>query len=317
MQLARHVVSYEEIIVEGKLVDWVTLAILGTALLGVSNIIDSHLLSRRMDIRIFLLLLGGCILISGIVIFILFPLPQDVGINVMLVAVAQGIGRTIGVVLMFYVFKREEVSRAIPVVNTYPIFVAIMSMPVLGESLNILEWLAVFIVVAGAVMISIRRNLSGGVTLGKPFILLLCSALLFALSDIGGKYVLSSISFFNLYALSAFCMGGICIIVWARPDTIRQFKKIKQRNYALGLLALDELLSIFGVILGMRALQLGPVALVSTVTSSRPIFVIFIALIISRISPGFLEFAPGRGLLALRLLASAMIVSGIAIIYLT
>jgi hypothetical protein len=59
------------------------------------------------------------------------------------------------------------------------------------------------------------------------------------------------------------------------------------------------------------------VSLVSTIASSRPIFVVIYALILSRTSPMFLEWQSGKGMLALRLIAIAMIVSGIAIIYLT
>jgi len=59
------------------------------------------------------------------------------------------------------------------------------------------------------------------------------------------------------------------------------------------------------------------VSLVSTIISSRPIFVLTYALILNRVLPTFLEWQPGRRMLALRLIATAMIVSGIAIIHLT
>jgi len=65
------------------------------------------------------------------------------------------------------------------------------------------------------------------------------------------------------------------------------------------------------------AMERGPVSLVSTISSSRPIFVVIYALILSRVSPMFLEWRRGKVMLALRLIATAMIVSGIAIIYLT
>jgi hypothetical protein len=59
------------------------------------------------------------------------------------------------------------------------------------------------------------------------------------------------------------------------------------------------------------------VSLVSTVVSSRPIFVVIFALILSRVSPMFLQWQPGKAMLVLRLIAITMIVGGIAIIYLT
>lgn len=296
---------------------WVTLTLLGTATLGASNIIDSHLLTKRMSFRVFLMLLAAIIVVYSVILCYLFPLPSGVEIGVLLITVIQGVLRSIGVAVMLYVFRMEEVSRAVPVIYIYPIFVAIMAVPLLGESLAILDWSAIVIVVAGAVMISVRRRLSGGFILSKPFWLLLVSAVLFAFSDIAGKYVLSTISFFNLYWLSAFAMCGIFFIVSVRPATFRELKDIKRKDSAIGLLVLDETISVAGVILGFWALQLGPVALVSTVNSTRPMFVVLFSLILSLIAPAFVEFAPGRGLLTLRLSATALIITGIAIIYLT
>jgi len=83
------------------------------------------------------------------------------------------------------------------------------------------------------------------------------------------------------------------------------------------LIAFNETLAPVASILLFLALQSGPVSLVSTIVSSRPIFVVIFALILSRILPRFLVWQPGKGMLALRLIATAMIVGGITIIYLT
>ena len=38
---------------------------------------------------------------------------------------------------------REEVTRVVPVIGTYPVFVALFAIPLLGERLSGLQWLAV------------------------------------------------------------------------------------------------------------------------------------------------------------------------------
>ena len=92
---------------------------------------------------------------------------------------------------------------------------------------------------------------------------------------------------------------------------------MKQRGSALTLVAVNETLVMIGAVLLFWAMERGPVSLVSTIISSRSIFVVIYALILSRVSPIFLEWHYGRGMLALRLIAITMIVGGIAIIYLT
>jgi drug/metabolite transporter (DMT)-like permease len=300
-------------------VDWVSVALLSAAVLGLVNIIDSHLISRRMpSLRAFLLLIGIIHLIYGSVLFSLFPLPEGVGIWPVLVAVASGILRTSAVTIMLYIMKREEVSRVVPVVYTYPVFVAIMAVPLLGETLYYLQWLAIIIVVAGAVMVSARRGPGGSATwLGKPLLLLFGSSLLFAMADIASKYALAFISFWNMFWVSAFCISGIFLLASMRPHIIRQLSNMKQRSSTIALVVFNETLAPIGIVLSFWAIQRGPVSLVSTIISSRPIFVFIYALIISRVSPMFLEYQPGKAMLALRLIATAMIFGGIAIIYLT
>jgi len=297
---------------------WTNLALLSAATLAIVNIIDSHLISKRMpSLRAFLLLVGIIILIYSLVLFYLFPLPEGTSTGTLLTAIASGILRTAAVSIMLYHLKREEVSRVIPVVYTYPIFVAIMAVPLLGESLYYLEWLAIIIVVAGAVMISARQDSSGTTTWKvKPMLLLFGSSLLFALADITSKYVLAYISAWNLLWLSTFCVSGIFLLISVRPHTFKQLGNMKQRKSALGLLALGETLAFVGITLSLSAIEKGPVSLVSTIIGSRPVFVVIFALILSRVSPMFLEWHPGKRMLALRLIATAMIVGGIIVIHL-
>jgi len=285
--------------------------------MGVVSIFDSHLLSKRMPgLRAFVLPVGIIHLLYGFLFFTLFPLSQGASAWPVLAAVASGILRTAAVIIMLESLKREEVSQVIPVVYTYPVFVAIMAVPLLGESLNYLEWLAIVIVVVGAVMGSVRQGAPGSTGWRGKLLLLFGSSLLFAMADIASKYALACISFWNMFWISAFCMSSIFLSVSVRPCIIRQLINMKPRNSAMGLLILNETLALIGAVLLFWAMERGPVSLVSTIISSRPMFVLIFALILSRLSPIFLEWHSGKGMLALRLIATAMIVGGITIIHL-
>lgn len=299
--------------------NWASTAILSAAVMGIVSIIDSHLISKRMPgLRAFMLPVGIFLIIYSLLLFYLFPLPEGIGIRLVLVAVASGLLRTAAIIIMLYSLKREEVSQVVPVVYTYPIFVAIIAVPLLGEILNYLQWLAVIIVVAGAVMVSAKKAPSGSTTwLGKPFLLLFVSSLFFGVADIASKYALAYLSFWNMFSLTAFCVSGIFLLVSVRPHILRQLVNMPQRNSAMVLLAFNETLAPIGITLSFWAMERGPVSLVSTIIGSRPVFVVIFAIILSRILPTFLEWLPGKEMLALRLVATAMIFSGIAIIYLS
>ncbi len=205
----------------------------------------------------------------------------------------------------------------VPVVYTYPIFVAIMAVPLLGESLYYLEWLAIIMVVAGAVTISFRQSPTGSTTWPSKLLLLLFgSSILMAMADIVSKYVLAYISPFNLFWLTTLGLSGIFLLVSLRPHIIKQLMNMKQKGPTIALVTANELIIPVAIILSFWALERGPVSLVSTIISSRPFFVLIFAIILSRIAPTFLEWQPGRRLLALRLVAIVMIISGITIIHL-
>jgi len=297
---------------------WASTAILSTAVFGAVHIIDSRLLSKLMPgLRSFMLPVGTIHIFYALVAAILFPLPTGIGTWPLLVAVVSSILRTASVVILLYIMKKEEVSRVVPVVYTYPIFVAIIAAPLLGESLYYLGWLAIIIVVAGAVLISAKQDATGSaIWLGKPLLFLFGASLLMAMADITSKYALDYISFWNMFWLSAFCLSVIFILASMRPHIFRQLSNMKQRSSVIALLIFNETLAALAVVLQFWALERGPVSLVSTIISSRPMFVVMFALILSRISPRFLEWQPGREALILRLVATVMIVGGIAIIYL-
>ncbi len=299
--------------------NWINIAVLSAATMAVVHIFDSHLLSKRIpSVRAYLLPVGSFQLLFGYVLFTMFPLPEGISIWPVLVALTGAAFRISAMIIMFETLKKEEVSKVVPVIYTYPIFVAILAMPLLGESLIYLEWLAIVIVVAGAILVSVKKSPTGSHTWPvKLLFFLFGSSLLFALSDVSSKYALVSISFWNMAWLSTFSMGGIMMLISLRPHIIRQLLNLKQRNLSIGLLVFTSLLAQVGTVLLFVAIESGPVSLVSTVVSTRPLFVLLFAIVLSRLSPMFLDWHATKSILGLRIVATIMIVGGIIIIHLT
>ncbi len=156
--------------------DWADAAILSTAIFAVVNILDSHLVAKRMpSLRAFLIPAGILGIITGAILLSLFPLPHDIGVIPLLITMFSSILRALAVLLILHILQTGEVSRVIPVVHAHPVFVAILAALFLGETLDYLEWIAILITVAGAMLISIERDSSGsrigvGRSLAKPLI---------------------------------------------------------------------------------------------------------------------------------------------------
>jgi len=299
--------------------DWVSASLVSAAILAIVNVVDSHLISKRLpSVQSYLLILGFLILIVSTVIIILFPLPNYLDITSLAVAILSGVLRAASVYLMFYTLKREEVSMVIPIVNSYPILVALFAMPIVGEFLDTSQWVAIIIVVLGVILSTFKGVSGSRITWsGKVLGLLLASSIFWALSEVTAKYALAVITPWQMYALSHFSMAFIFLIISLRPRILNELARHEKRNSAIIIIIFNETIAVISVVLLYWAMERGPVSLVSAVSSTRPVFVFIYALIISRFSELLLERRANKGILLLRFIAIMMIVGGVALIYLT
>ncbi|AKG52930.1 hypothetical protein DGWBC_0243 [Dehalogenimonas sp. WBC-2] len=298
--------------------DWVMVAVLGTVAVAGVNIMDSHFIGKRMpSLRAFLLPVSVIVTFFALIIMVMHPLPENVGVGMLAAAVGAGVLRAVGVGLLLNIFRTEDVSWAIPVYHTYPVFVALMAVPFLGETLAWLQWLAIAVIVGGTILLSAQRGNGGGIKWrGRPLLLLILAAVLSASADVMSKYALSEISFWNMYWIGSLCLVTMYFAFSLRIPVIRQLKEIPDRGRTALLLIANEALAMIGILLVFNAMASGKVSLVSAITGSRPIFVFFLALALNKLLPGFLlRVDASRLTILVRLGATVLIAAGIAMIY--
>jgi len=300
-------------------IDWVSAALVSSAILAIVNVVDSHLISKRLpSVHSYLLILGFMVLIVSAVIIILFPLPDPLDNTSLVMAILSGVLRAVSVYIMFYTLKKEDVSMVIPIVNSYPIMVSLLAMPILGEFIGALQWIAIIIVVSGVILASFRSDSGSRITWsGSVMSLLLASSLFYALSEVMAKYALAVISPWQMYSISHFSIAFVFLIIALRPHIFKELARHQKRNSAIIIVAFNETIAVAAVVLLYWAMTRGPVSLVSAVASTRPVFVFICALIISRFSGFLLEQQASKSILLLRFMAITMIVGGVVIMYLT
>ncbi|MFA5317286.1 MAG: EamA family transporter, partial [Dehalococcoidales bacterium] len=256
-------------------VNWFTMALLSAALLGAVNIFDSHLITRRMpSLRAYMLPISLLVLCLGAIFLFVFPMPSGLGTGTLVLAITSSIIRALSAYLLLVALQSEEVSRVVPITSTFPIFVALAAVPLLGETLTGLKWFAIVIVVAGAVLISVEERPSRKlVRLSPAFLMLIGSSLLMAGANVTSKYVLDQLSFWNLYAITVLCMGAMFFLISARPSVLRELTIMPRKTGSIALVIANNLMVVISMVAFFWSLEYGPVSLVSTITSSRPIFV--------------------------------------------
>ena len=297
---------------------WTLLALISTGVAAFVNTLDSHFLSRRMPgMRSYLLIIGIFTTLVAVIMLLIFPFPHGTEFRIYGLALASAVSRVGAISALMYALKKEDVSRVMPLTATAPIFVAVMASVFLGEGLRYTQWLAISIVVSGAILISFKRGADGSSRFhASSFFMLIGSSLLYASSDVTNKYTMEFISYWNSASLSLFFTSVAFVIICLRRDVLRQIAGMERPWRTSASVMLNQVASMLSTVLGFWAIQNGPVALASTIFNSKPLFVFIYALVLARFAPGFLlESKTDRRGLAIKIIATLMIVGGIALIF--
>ena len=188
---------------------------LATAItISVANIFDSHILSKKLtSLSPYFLTMAVFQILTALIALAIFPFPAAPRWADIMAGIGGGMANAVALVILLNALQKGEVSRVIPVTSSFPIFVALLSMPLLGEVISLTGWLAVLLTVAGAVLISLQIGGSGQKTkLHKSFLLLLFVALLFSVSNIAYKYAMNTISIWNTFTINGICIGVVALI---------------------------------------------------------------------------------------------------------
>jgi drug/metabolite transporter (DMT)-like permease len=243
------------------------------------------------------------VFIYGIVFLLVEGIPNDASPGHLLLAGLSG---------LFWGYKLQEVSRTSAVVFTFPVFVALMATAFLDESLTPIQWAAIAMVVAGAVLISLTGPAGRGrAHLTRAFPILLGASLLTVLGHVTGKYALQELSVPLVSSFRFFGMAAVLAFFW-RPQTFAHLRQAMRSKEALALLLVAEVLLVpVAIVLMITATKLGPVSLVATITGTRPIFILLCSTILSLPSLRVLNESLDSEAIAIKLVSVMMIIGGI------
>jgi drug/metabolite transporter (DMT)-like permease len=268
--------------------EWFYFVIFSLILISTTNIIDKIVVSGySITPSAYVMILGGASLIPLITLpfFGLTPLP----VYVIVLTVIVGFLRIYSNLPYYKALTIEEVSRVVPLIQLTPIFVLGLSSIVLNETLKTQTYIAFILLVLGGTLFSIKPG--KGVRLSLAFYLLLLSDFLIALYIIILKYLYSFNDFYTIFILVqvgmflAFCQ--MFALKSFRNDLIQTYKTTTKR---IGMvLIVEQVMSYIAIASSSYAISLGPVALISALSSLQPVFVLLFATILSLQFPRVLD----------------------------
>ena len=297
---------------------WVALALIGAAVSALVNVFDKTVIYRYAATpRTLPLLIGIAQTFVGIVLLPIVGIPDSATASLCIWALVSGALFGISAQFLMRVLFAEEVSRTIPVFQTFPMFTAIFAFFLLDEELRSIDWLAIMAVVVGAVTLSLRIDAQyRRLLLRKSFMLLLIGSAIQGSAHIFGKIAVDELPVLFTHALRSLALGGVFLAFNLRSEPwqdVRGF--IRDRSPALRFVAMNELVfASIGLGLALWALSLGHAALVTALSGTRACFLVLYSTILALVWKGALGEITTRGAIATKIGSTALIVGGVAVI---
>ena len=294
--------------------DWVAVSLAGAAAFALVSILDKVLLVRFVpNARAFIVMVG---LIQFPVAALALPFSsfEGIGASPLVVGYFSGFLWGISLVAMFGVMSTQDVSRVVPVISTSPVFVAILAVIFLSESLSPLHWVAILATVAGAGLISLRSSSSSGrVGLGPSFFVLLLGSIALAGGQFLSKVALDDMDVATLLVTRSAGLGMAAVILPFRPSVVPLIRRAVTDPPTLAVFVMAEgFVVLLAMVLTLWAIGLGPVSLVATAMATRPLFVFAMSVALSSSLWPLLNEPLDRRTLLHKLASTGVIVGGIA-----
>lgn len=300
------------------MLSWVGISLLGAAVLGLVNIFDKTVMYRYATTpRTLPLIIGFAQTTVGIVVLSITGIPSGAETNMILIALASGAIWGVGAQIFMRVLFTHEVSRTVPISQSYPIFTALIAFTFLGETLRILDWAAIVAVVVGSVLLSTRYDMGyRSIAINRSLWLLMLCAAIHATSHVSGKVAVDELPVLFTHGLRGLSLGLVFLVINWRPQPWRDVVTfVRERSPALRFAALNELvISQIGLFLLLLALSMGPVSLVIALSSTRSFFLVIYTVIMALVWKGALGEDTSRAAILTKIGSTILIVSGIATI---
>ncbi len=295
---------------------WVAASISSAVLFSLVSVLDKRILSVHVPgVMGFYFPVGVVQFGMAAVVALFVPWHGGTAGSIAMAAVSGALAGA-SLLGLFYGFRHLDVSRAVPIFHTFPVFVAIMAVAFLDERLLLVHWIAILVIVfgAGLVMLGQPQSQSAGVT-KIALAAVAFSSLAMAVSTVASKVALDTMDTWNVFIVRSIFLGAALLIPTLQPQGLRQGLAVLSNRRAATLILLTEgFLAAAAIYTMLLAFELGPVSLASTLMSTRPVMVLFMSALLSTRFWNLLDEPLTRDTWAVKFVSTGMVVGGVGVL---
>jgi drug/metabolite transporter (DMT)-like permease len=297
---------------------WVIIGLLAPACWACGNHIDAYLLRSGRDGRgVGSLMICSALIGLPALVIILASDPGVLQIRPIhgAILVANGVLYVLGLLPYLYALQREEASVVVPLFQMTAVFSYLLGLVVLDEQLTWWQLGAALLVMVGAALISFELT-QPRPSLKLPVLaLMLLASFLNSLNWLLFKLVAVEESFWrsSFWEYVGFTLVGCCLLL-VRPyrEELRVALGAGGGTF-LGLVTVNESLSVAAKTFTNMASLLAPLALVSVLHGLQPLFVFIYGALLTIYLPTYGERLGGQVVLQ-RLTAIALVILGTSLL---
>tara|TARA_B100000508_G_scaffold141090_1_gene146260 strand:+ start:2787 stop:3734 length:948 start_codon:yes stop_codon:yes gene_type:complete len=271
---------------------------------------------------------GALIIFSAFFLYILIPFllvfgegKIDFSLGVGTVGFISGVLSCLWILLYLHALSRVDVSQAIPVFQTIPIFGLVLGYLFFGEMLTFEQFTAAVVILLGAhILLKNKEGISGGS--GRTTLLLMLSSSFFvALSQVVFKVAAVDVNFWTalFWNWVGFVFLGFVLYVSVKQYRLQFRGLLRKRISALSKIysvsAVNEIFDITSDALLLGAVILGPVALVQSVNAYEPFLTLAFGFILVKSIPKYFESDFSKATLHQKIIGITIITLGSLILY--
>jgi len=276
--------------------NWFFIAIIAYLLFAVNSVIDKYLLRGGIANPIAYSFYVGLFSIFAVVL-----LPFGVhwpGFEQFFYALIVGFVYLLALVAFFIALKADEVSRITSLVGaTTPVFTFLLSSFIFEEYLGRQEIVAFLFLIAGGILISIRKNAKCSLfefkeySCAKNTEIGILAALLFAIFFVFADHIYDSQGFISGFFYTR--MGGVLgallflLLPVIRGMVLKSSESVSNRSFSL--FVFNKTLAGVAFLILNYAIFLGKPALVNALEGAKYVFVLFMAFFLSKKLPNIIK----------------------------
>lgn len=302
---------------------WIGVALFAPALSAAGSYIDKYLLVHKErtgglgSILIFSSVFGALILPIAL---LLGAQPFSVGTMDALILMANGFLTVASLATYLRAIRDSDVVAVVPVLQTIPIFGFTFGFAFLGETLSLREIVGSLIIIGSAILLALEIEEETGARFNfKSLLWALLSAGLFALSGSIFKLFATDLGYWTVqfWEYIGISLAGIILFFVVGTYQRAFLAVLKRRSFGVAALNLmTEAIMVSADLLLNFATLLAPIALVYTINSFQPAFLLLFGFLGYLMVPRLmrkLEFL--RKHILLRSVAILLMIGGSVMVY--